>query len=169
MHSRVLPKDAWLLFTGPGGDNKCFKLPTLHCREQGATVPGVPFCRSSSDLFPRENSPNLEKCFIKRSSSILCGCCFISPILYSEHLFLRVKLHIFFKARTVTPIFCSHQIIFPVNREAAPLLSLLPAMGFTPCFGGQPFTAKLSSCCSILKLINPQELQLRSSSSALTL
>lgn len=54
----------------------------------------------------------------------------VSPILYSEHLFLRVKLHIFFKARTVTLIFCSHQIIFPVNREAAPLLSLLPTMAF---------------------------------------
>lgn len=64
-------------------------------------------------------------------------------------------------ARTVTqPVFCSHQITFPENREAAPLLSLLPTLGFIPCFGGQPFTANLSSCCSSLRLINPQELQL---------
>lgn len=40
-------------------------------------------------------------------------------------------------------------------------------MGFTPYFGGQPFTPKPSSCCSILRLMNPQELQLKSTSSAL--
>lgn len=67
-------------------------------------------------------------------------------------------------ARTVTLIFCFHQIIFPVNREAAPLHSLLPMMGFIPCFGGQPSTAKFSSCCFTLQVIL-QELQLKSSSS----
>lgn len=70
-------------------DNKCFKLPTLHCREQGATVPGLSLCRNSSHLLPRENSPNPGKSFVKSSSSILRLLFF--P-LYSESLFLRVKL-----------------------------------------------------------------------------